>query len=404
MTHTRDGIEMMNRSRRLSAAAALWLALLAACSGGDADTPAENVEGDGTVMVLQASDLATVREDAIAQGVVLSGTLNPAQIAEVRAQVPGMVSSIRADRGDAVRAGQVMAVLDAQGIRSGAAGARAQVAAAQANLALANQRYESARTLYEAGAMSRIDFQTAEAGLESARAQLAAAQAQAAGASESARQATITAPFAGEVSARNVNVGEAVNPGQPLFTVVNASTLELNGQIPVQDAGRVARGQTVEFTLDAYPGRVFKGVVERIEPVADPATRRVGVYLRLANPERSLVGGLFATGRIITGASDDVLVIPASAVRTDGGATYVWVVEDGTLQRQPVTIGGQDVARGIVSVASGLEAGQQVLIAPGGAEAGTRVRIETEAEGGSGAEAEGAGARDGGQRPEGAGQ
>lgn len=149
---------------------------------------------------------------------ILTGTLNPYRIAEVRAQVPGLVSAIRVDRGDAVSAGKVMAVLDAQGIRSGAAGARAQVSAAQANLALAQQRYESSRKLYDAGAISQIDFQAAAAALEAARGQLAAAHAQAASASESARQATITAPFAGEVSARMVNVGEAVNPGQALFT------------------------------------------------------------------------------------------------------------------------------------------------------------------------------------------
>jgi RND family efflux transporter MFP subunit len=347
---------------------------IAACSRGAGDAAAD-AASDSAVIVLQPSDLATVRLDVIAQGVVLTGTLNPARIAEVRAQVPGLVSSIRVDRGDAVGAGQVMAVLDAQGIRSGAAGARAQVSAAEANLALANQRYASARTLYEAGAMSQIEFQTAAAALEAARGQLAAAQAQAAGASESARQATITAPFAGVVSARMVNVGEAVNPGQALFQVVNSATLELNGQIPVQDAGRVARGQPVDFTLDAYPGRVFEGTVDRVEPVADPNTRRVGVYLRLPNAGRSLVGGLFATGRIIVGAQEDVLVVPAGAVRTEGGASYVWIVEDGTLERRPVSVGGTDQERGIVVIVSGVAAGETVVVAPGNPQPGMRVRI-----------------------------
>lgn len=366
--------------------AALLILPVAACSSDDAGA---TTAADSAVVALQPTDLAVARIETLAEGVLLTGTLNPYRIAEVRAQVPGLVSSIRVDNGDGVSQGQVMAVLSAQGIRSGAAGARAQVASAQANVALAEQRYESSRILYEAGAISQIDFQTAEAGLEAARGQLAAAEAQAASASESARQATITAPFAGEVSGRMINIGEAVSPGDPLFTVVNASTLELAGHIPVAEATSVRPGQRVEFALDAYPGRVFVGDVERVDPVADPATRRVGVYLRMPNTGRALVGGLFATGRIITGAQDSVLVVPVTAVRNATGAAYVWVVENETLQRREVTVGTTDPARGLVAIESGLEAGDQVLVAPGEPEPGARIQMggvptaspeETEAE------------------------
>ena len=346
---------------------------IAACGGSDQQAQATVDESD--VVVLQPTDVATAQLESVAQSVVLTGTLNPYRIAEVRAQVPGLVSSIRVDRGDPVGAGQVMAVLDAQGIRSGAAGARAQVSAAEANLALAQQRYESSRKLDEAGAVSQIDFQAAQAALEAARGQLAAAQAQSASASESARQATITAPFAGEVSSRMVNVGEAVNPGQALFQVVNSTALELAGQIPVRDAARVQRGQPVEFTIDAYAGQVFVGEVERVEPVADPTTRRVGVYLRMPNTGRTLVGGLFATGRIVTGARDSVVVVPATAVREQGGGTHVWVINNSRLEQRPVTVGTTDPSRGIAGIITGLEPGEQVLTAPGTARAGAQVRI-----------------------------
>src|SRR5690606_21047335 len=109
-------------------------------------------------------------------------TLNPYRIVEVRAQVPGVVANLRVDRGDAVRDGQTMAVIQAEGIRSQAAGAVAGAAAAEANLALAQQQLESARTLHGAGAMSDIDLRAAQASFEAARAQLASANAQAAGA------------------------------------------------------------------------------------------------------------------------------------------------------------------------------------------------------------------------------
>lgn len=364
----------IDNSQSIRAAGVLALVFgIAACGGSDQQAQAR--VDDSEVVVLQPTDVATAQLESVAQSVVLTGSLNPYRIAEVRAQVPGLVSSIRVDRGDPVTAGQVMAVLDAQGIRSSAAGARAQVAAAEANLALAQQRYESSRKLFEAGAISQIDFQAAEAALEAARGQLAAAQAQSASASESARQATITAPFTGEVSSRMVNVGEAVNPGQALFQVVNTTVLELAGQIPVREASRVQRGQTVEFTIDAYPGQVFVGEVERVEPVADPTPRRVGVYLRLPNADRSLVGGLYASGRIVTGGQDSLVVIPSQALREQGGTPFVWVIANNVLEQRPVTVGTTDTARGIVGIVSGLQPGEQVLIAPGDARAGAHVRI-----------------------------
>src|SRR5690606_12422354 len=374
LTTTTERHVTIDNSQSIRAAGVLALVFgIAACGGSDQQAQAR--VDDSEVVVLQPTDVATAQLESVAQSVVLTGSLNPYRIAEVRAQVPGLVSSIRVDRGDPVTAGQVMAVLDAQGIRSSAAGARAQVAAAEANLALAQQRYESSRKLFEAGAISQIDFQAAEAALEAARGQLAAAQAQSASASESARQATITAPFTGEVSSRMVNVGEAVNPGQALFQVVNTTVLELAGQIPVREASRVQRGQTVEFTIDAYPGQVFVGEVERVEPVADPTTRRVGVYLRLPNADRSRVGGLYASARIVTGGQDSLVVIPSQALREQGGTPFVWVIANNVLEQRPVTVGTTDTARGIVGIVSGLQPGEQVLIAPGDARAGAHVRI-----------------------------
>lgn len=347
--------------------------LVGACGGGGAAEEMTEERGPDAV-VLQPTDIATAELMRLTGGVVLTGTLNPSQVVEVRAQVPGIVSRLAVDRGDPIGRGQLIAVIEAEGIRSAAAGAQAQVAAAEANLALARQRLESSRTLYERGAISQIDLQTAEAAYRAAEGQLAAARAQASSASESARRANITSPISGEVSNRHVSQGEAVNPGQALITVVSTSELELAGQVPVQSAARVQRGQRVEFTIDAYPGQSFEGTVARVEPTADPATRQVGVYLRLPNPNGRIVGGVFATGRVQSEAADSVLAVPAAAVRTESAGTYVWLIENNRLVRRPVTIGARD-ARGLVEIVSGLNAGDKVLAAPGAVQEGTPVRV-----------------------------
>src|SRR5687768_4854097 len=297
--------------------------VLAACSKGNSE---EVPEVQNAVVQLSEADLATAMRSETGSGIVLTGSLQPAWIVTVKAQAPGNIMNIRVDRGVRVAQGQVLATISAAGIRGQAEGARAMVASAEANLALARQRLESARTLRQAGAMSQIDFQTAEAGFASAQAQVAAARAQAAGAAEAADRATVTSPIAGVVNDRWVNDGEAVNPGQELFTVVRSDVLELSGQVPVDAASRIRPGQRVAFTLDAYPGREFVGAVARIEAMANPATRQVGVYTQMRNPG-NLIGGQFATGRIMTDRADTAVVVPETAVHRTGAEAFVLVVQ-----------------------------------------------------------------------------
>src|SRR5690606_5530131 len=117
-------------------------------------------------LVLAPSDVALVERGPISAGVSLTGSLDPYRVVDVKAQVSGTIGSVRAEAGDRVGAGAVLATITAEGVRSQAAGARAGVAAAEAQVALARRQYESARTLYEAGAMSQIEFQSSEAQLE----------------------------------------------------------------------------------------------------------------------------------------------------------------------------------------------------------------------------------------------
>lgn len=350
-----------------------WTLLLGACGNGGAQEPGAGAGPQQ--LVLQAGDVASVDALPIASGVLLTGTLNPAEVVEVRAQVPGLVTRLLVDRGDAVRAGQLLATIDAEGIRSAAAGAQAQVSAAEANLAVARQRLESSRKLFERGAISEIDLKTAEAGFEAAGGQLAAARAQAAAAGESARRANVTSPISGEVSVRHISQGVAINPGDPLLTVVNTSELELAGQIPVVQAAGVRPGQQVEFALDAYPGQTLSGRVARVEPTADPATRQVGVYLRLPNADRRIVGGLFATGRVLTGKADSVLAVPVAAVRHEGESTFVFALERDRLVRREVVTGMTDPVSGRIEIVSGLGAGERVLAVPGEVAPDTPVRV-----------------------------
>lgn len=348
---------------------------IAACGGGA--TPAEEgATAAPPAVSLGSQDVAVAQESELAAGIVLSGSLQPAEVVPIAAQVAGTMGSIRVDRGTPVRRGQVMATIQAAGVRSQAAGARAGVAAAEANLALAKQQLDASRTLHEAGAVSAIDYRGAQAAYEAAEAQLAAAKGQAASANEDAARTTITAPITGVVSRRDAEPGQPVQVGDPLFTVVNSEVLELSAQIPVSDAGGVEVGQPVVFTLTGQPGQELAGSVARKDPVADPATRQVGVYVRLENPGGRIVGGQFARGRIVTGGADSATVVPIVAVRGTGDSTYVLVVEEGTVARRDVETGARDEAAGVIAISSGVQPGERVITTPGvGIAPGTAVQI-----------------------------
>lgn len=326
--------------------------------------PAENDAApppEERAIQLASEDVSIASLGTLGTGVVITGSLQPAFQAKVKAQVPGTVGQIGVDRGSAVAQGQPLATIEAAGVRG-------QAAAAEANLTLARQRLESARTLRDAGALSALDFQAAQAAYE-------AADAQAAGAKEMAERATVRSPIAGFVSERRIEEGESVSMGDELFTVVRSDVLELAGSVPVDAASQIRRGQGVVFTLSAFPGREFKGEVARVEPVADPETRQVGVYFRMPNPG-GVIGGQFATGRVQGNAKVDAVLLPDAAVRGSGADTYVWLIQGGRATKRAVALGAADLSQGMVAIASGLEPGAQVIVTPSAAIAeGARVEV-----------------------------
>lgn len=365
-------------SRRLALALTavfLGVAPLAGCAG---EEPV--VEEEDEALILSTADVAEVDRGPLASGITLTGTLNPYREVTLNAQVPGTVGRLRFEEGDRVQRGATMAVIEAQGIRSQAAGAQAGVAAAEAQLAQARRQFASAELLYNEGALAELDYEGARTQLEAAQAQVEAARAQAATAGEQAARTTISAPLSGGVTERYVEEGEAVNPGQPIYTLVNTEVLELEGQVPVEQAAQIEVGQAVEFSLTAYPERTFRGEVARINPTADPATRQVGVYLRLPNPGGELVGGLFATGRVVAEEITDALLVPLPALREGDGTSYVLALEENRLVRRDVRVTARDAGAGVAAVEGPLAAGQEVLVAPApGAVEGANVEFAAHA-------------------------
>jgi RND family efflux transporter MFP subunit len=342
-------------------ALAVSTSLLLGCSSSES-AKAEPV--GATPMVLSPQDVTEARIADVVAGVLLTGSLEPAERATITAQVAGTLGPMTVDRGSSVRRGQRLTTIQAAGVRSQAAGARANVAAAEAQLAVARTQRDGQQRLYEAGAISRVQYENAQATYAAAEAQVAAARAQAAAANEEAGYTVITSPLTGMVSDRPAEPGEAVASGDPILTVVNTSVLELAGRIPVDEAGAVRIGQPVTFTLDAFPGREFRGTVARKDPAADPSTRQVGIYVRLPNGQGEITAGQYARGQVSGERIVGAVTIPVTAVLGTGETAAVFVIENGQLVRRGVTVGTRDERAGVVAVTAGLKAGERILARP----------------------------------------
>ncbi|MBZ5682098.1 MAG: efflux RND transporter periplasmic adaptor subunit, partial [Acidobacteriia bacterium] len=320
--------------RAIPSALFAWLFSIALASCG---SKGESAPPAAVPVVLGARDVAVAVVADVGATVTVSGSLDPADEVKVRAQAGGNLRDLRVDRGSQVAKGDVLARIEARGVTSQAEGAKAAVVSAEAGVAVAKQRLDATKMLLDAGATSQIEFKSAQAGYDAAMAQLAVARSQLASTGEAASRTSIISPLDGWVSERRVDEGEAVKSDDHVLTVVDPRMLELTGRIGALDAARVRPGQSVTFAIDAAPGQAFTGTVARVDPVADPATRQVGVYVRLPNADRRVVAGQFARGRIRVGATARSVVVPPLAVRQGPADQYVLVLEGNTVRRRVVT-------------------------------------------------------------------
>lgn len=347
------------------------LVTAASCRRGDAN--AEPAANDS--VVIGPENIVVVTEQEIRTGPALSGTLTPERDATVRSEISAPVIETLIDQGQHVTAGQLLIRLDDTAIRDQLLSARSAVTTAQANLTVAQHDDDRNETLLKAGAIAERTAEQSRAQVTSAKAQLTAAQAQLAAAEKQSSNTRITAPFTGIVSARSVNAGDVVSPGTALVTVVDPSTMRLEASVPAEALSAVRLGAPVDFSVTGYPNRHFSGRVTRINPIADPATRQVRIIASLPNNGGTLVGGLFAEGRV-SSESHRAPVVPQSAVDERGLRPSVMRLRNGRTEKTDVTLGIRDAASETVEITQGLTPGDTVLLgAARGISAGTPVRV-----------------------------
>lgn len=360
------------RTRRAMVLALAAAGALGACGRSDA---AEGDGQDAAPLNVGPENVTVAERTTLATGPIVSGSLVPDREAAIRAEVGGPVLAVHAEEGERVAAGQLLALIDDSAIQAQVMSARSAVASARTEAQRAARELERTTTLVAAGALAERDLEAATTAHEAAQAQLAGAEAQLAAAERQLRNTRVTAPFAGVVSARPVHAGDVVSPGTALFTIVAPGSMRLEATVPAEQLSQVRVGAPVTFTVAGYPGRSFSGTVTRVNPTADPQTRQVKLQVGIPNVEGTLVGGLFAEGRVATEVRDGV-VVPVTAVDRRGVSPVAYRVRGGVVERVEVQLGLQDEAGERVELVAGVMAGDTLLVgAAQGISPGTLVRV-----------------------------
>jgi RND family efflux transporter MFP subunit len=350
------------------------IATTAACSRPEAET------GTATAPAAGPPTIATVRVSERPLDVQLSlpGELRAYQSVDIFPRVTGFVKTIVVDRGSRVRAGDVLATLEAPELVAQRAEAQSKLQAAEAQLAVAQAKADADKSTFERlkaasatpGVVAGNDVLVAGKGADASQNQVVAAQQSV----EAMRQALnairdvegylrITAPFAGVITERNIHPGALVGPSSgtsapPLLRLVENNRLRLVVPVPEAYTTQLTTGADIPFSVSAYPGQRFTGRVARIARAVDVATRTMAVELDVANADGRLAPGTFSQVQWPIRRAGPSLFVPSTSLGSTTARTFVIRVREGRTEWVDVRTGL--TAGPLVEVFGDLKAGDEV--------------------------------------------
>ncbi len=333
--------------------AIVWrVARLKPVAGDGTESPVE--EAPGEVMV----QVQPVEHKELMFSVTAGGTITPQRRVTVSAEVAARVLQTMVDDGTAVRKGAPLVRLDDREIRLQIDEARSSVSREQVDLAKGD--FERKERLFADGAVTRSALDQAKNRYLSLDSAYRTAEARIAQLRERAAKTRVNAPLDGVVAQMLVEPGEFVGPGAPLVVIEDMEEILVVVEVADRDVVRLRPLQVVEATSDAFPGRIFQGVVERVGAVANPVTRGFEVEARIGNPDGELRSGMITTIRIVLDKRR-CLVVPARALLDEReGEARVLLVSDGTARSVAVAIGRRQDRD--VEILQGLVEGDEVVV------------------------------------------
>ncbi len=283
---------------------------------------------------LKSTDVLVAERLSINQVEPVSGTVRAVNAVTLRSTMGAVVTRINALEGATVKAGQVLAQLDADDTRARLQQAQQQSNAAKAQVELAKRQRDNNRALVEKGFISSTALVSSDSNYATALANYEAALAAQQIAKRGLEDAALRAPFSGVVTQRHVKAGERVALNAPVVDIVDVSQLEVEVLLPIAASSGLKTGQTATLSLESQP-QPITAKVARINPSIDAGSRSVRIYLNIPTGKARV--GEFATGELTVGTLQGTAV-PLDSIRTDQPSPYVQVVSDQTIAHTTVQI------------------------------------------------------------------
>ncbi len=337
-------------------------------------------EAKAAASLVPKVEVMTAAHDETRAPLLLPGTVQPLRETSMYARANGYVRKWYVDIGAEVKKGEPLVDLEIpdvdeelRQVRANFRQSGAAVSQARSRMAFAQATDRRYAALVPSGVVSQqqtdqyaSDLQVESANVEAAEAARGSAEANVRRVEDLRAYGTIAAPFDGVVTMRAAEVGQLVvsgtGQGQPLFKVAEDDVVRVFVNVPQLYAGGITKGMDAPLTVREAPGRTFKGKVQRTSRELDVATRSLLVEVDIANDDRALVSGMYATVSFDIARRDAPVFIPSSAAVFDASGVRVAVVRDASVHWQKVELAGDQGDR--LGVAKGLEPGSTIVKNP----------------------------------------
>jgi membrane fusion protein, multidrug efflux system len=297
---------------------------------------------------ISAATVETIALPRFAPGI---GSIAAVHQVTVNPEVGGRVTKLFFEPGQTVKAGDPLVQLNDAPDRGDLANYEAQARLAEVSL-------QRSQMLHQKSFASQEVVDQNQAQLDEARGQIIKTEAIIA-------QKLIRAPFSGRLGVRQIDLGQYLNPGAPIVTLTDLAMLFVNFTLPSDMRPRIAVGQHVDVTSDAYPGRVFAAEITTIEPQLSPDTRTIQVQATMPNPNEALLPGMFVDAAVVLPPRPDTMVLPETAVEYTLYGDSVYLIRAAgkvfVAIRTPVKTGTR--WDGKVAILNGLKPGERVVAA-----------------------------------------
>jgi membrane fusion protein (multidrug efflux system) len=306
------------------------------------------------------------------------GTLNAYEEVVVSSEVEGILKELKADNGTPVTKGMLLATVDDTDFSLEVRRADAALKQSEATLANTKLEYQRKEALHKEELLTSQQFDDVKTRLVLAEAEVDRARAFLSLTKQRLSKTMIYSPLSGVVKDKKVERGNFVKNGTHLFTVIQNNPIKLNFSVPEKDIGKLKVGQEVAFTVEALPGREFKGKVTIVYPSLEAQTRTLQVEAQVPNTDGLLKPGLFAQVTHYTGPPHDAIIVPVIAPIYEREIVRVYVIEGDRAKERRVALGTKygefiEVLEGVKEGDAVVTVGQQNL------SDGVKVNIQAEA-------------------------